>query len=97
MSVGTAYTHQSKKQAEQVLLATAAHQCFSLAMSLLGMLPPSYRVLSAMVEGEGLSLMVSRVGWKIGLSVITVRMSYNLIPMTTPFLCPVLFLHSSVL
>ena len=62
MSVGTAYTHQSKKQAEQVLLATAAHQCFSLAMSLLGMLPPSYRVLSAMVEGVGLSLMVSGVG-----------------------------------
>jgi hypothetical protein len=59
MSVGTEYTNQTKKQAEQVLLGTASHQCFSLSMSLLGALPPSYRVLSAMVEGDGLSLMVS--------------------------------------
>lgn len=63
MSVGADYSNQNKKLAERVLLATASHQCFSLAMGILGTLPPSHRVLGAMVDGTGLSLLVSkRVG-----------------------------------
>ena len=61
MCVGTEYSHQYKKLADRVLLATASHQCFSLAMGMLGTLPPSHRVLAAMVEGTGLSLLVSLV------------------------------------
>lgn len=62
MSVGTDYSHHKKGVAERVLIATSSHQCFSLAMSMLGALPPSYHVLTAMVEGEGLSVNVS--GWE---------------------------------
>lgn len=60
MSVGTDYSNENRKQAERVLLATSSHQCFSLSMSMLGTLPPSYHVLATMVEGEGLSVMVRK-------------------------------------
>ena len=59
MSVGTDYTYQNRTHANRVLQATAAHQCFSLTMGMLGTLPPCYKVLSAMVEGQGLSVVVS--------------------------------------
>lgn len=59
MSVGVDYANQNKELAERVLLASSAHQCFSLTMSMLGTLPPSYQVLLAVVEGKGLTLMVS--------------------------------------
>lgn len=64
MDVGTSYHLQSRALPERVLLATSAHQCFSLAMGMLGALPPGYHVLTAMVEGEGLSVIVS--GWGKG-------------------------------
>ena len=62
MDVGTDYTNQNKELNERVLLATSAHQCFSLIMSMLGALPPGYHVLTAMVEGKGLSVAVSEGG-----------------------------------
>ena len=58
MNVGSEYSNSGKKLSERVLLATASHQCFSLAMGMLGTLPPSHKVLAAMVEGTGLSLLV---------------------------------------
>ena len=65
MDVGTSYHLQARELPERVLLATSAHQCFSLAMGMLGALPPGYHVLTAMVEGEGLSVTVS--GWGVWL------------------------------
>lgn len=64
MGVGTDYTHQNRTHVDRVLQATAAHQCFSLTMGMLGTLPPCYRVLSAMVGGQGLSVVVSEFGLK---------------------------------
>ena len=59
MSVGSDYSNGSKALCGRVLLACCAHQCFTLGMNLLGTLPPSYHTLLAMVEGEGLSVVVS--------------------------------------
>ena len=59
MGVGSDYAHRSKALSERVLLACCAHQCFSLAVNLLGALPPSYHTLIAMVEGKDLSVVVS--------------------------------------